>query len=366
VIKAEPQKRRRPLSAPWLRQAAAASALSVLVAVAGCGQGSTAAPAAPADSTAAAPAVASRIDPRWMGFDTSAPWNWEEISRELAPSYQTFGFRSLGEVGNIASCPHNCGEKDPTVYVRVYAPGTSSFDPTDARTGQPVDVNGRDGFFRAETWNTPARDGQNLNDLDAMLTWQYADNAWATVQGASTTTSGLDRLLELARALRPDERTPARAPLSLANLPVGMQLASVYQNFVPMSAGAGYGTELRFAPCEFPKAEDCTRDDDERIGSLTVQIWHRDDYTDEDDRVEVDRQIGGKNGRYDSLEFWAGVLPEKGLYVEFDVIPPSNPLPTAKERDALTSQFERTLDSVTWAPDPGNESAWPPVTEWVK
>jgi hypothetical protein len=96
-----------------------------------------------------------------------------------------------------------------------------------------------------------------------------------------------------------------------------------------------------------------------------VQIWHRDAYTDEDDRVEVDRQIGGKNGRYDSLEFWAGVLPEKGLYVEFDVIPPSNPLPTAKERDALTSQFERTLDSVTWAPDPGNESAWPPITEWV-
>jgi hypothetical protein len=40
-----------------------------------------------------------------------------------------------------------------------------------------------DGFF------PPAQGSQ-----DAMLTWQFAEDAWATVRGTTTTTSDLDRL----------------------------------------------------------------------------------------------------------------------------------------------------------------------------
>jgi hypothetical protein len=51
-----------------------------------------------------------------------------------------------------------------------------------------------------------------------VLTWQYAENAWATVRGTTTTTGDINRMLELARALRPTERAPIRAPLSLTNV----------------------------------------------------------------------------------------------------------------------------------------------------
>jgi hypothetical protein len=62
---------------------------------------------------------------------------------------------------------------------------------------RPVDGMSRtDGFF-------PAAQGSR----DAMLTWLYAEDAWATVRGTTTTTSDLDRMLELGRALRPSERT---------------------------------------------------------------------------------------------------------------------------------------------------------------
>jgi len=51
--------------------------------------GATAAPATPES--------ASRIDARWIGLDTSQPWNWEEVDRTISRDFQQFGFRPLGE-----------------------------------------------------------------------------------------------------------------------------------------------------------------------------------------------------------------------------------------------------------------------------
>jgi hypothetical protein len=54
------------------------------------------------------------------------------------------------------------------------------------------------------------------------------------VRGLTTITYDFDRMLELARAVRPTERTPVRYPLSLANAPARMPLASVYTKNLPI------------------------------------------------------------------------------------------------------------------------------------
>jgi hypothetical protein len=64
--------------------------------------------------------------------------------------------------------------------------------------------------------------------------------------------------------------------------------------------------------------------------------------------------------------FWAAVLVQKGTYVEFDLISPRDPEPTADQKDVLHSELEDVLNSVAWAPDPGSEATWPAVTDWAK
>ena len=187
----------------------AVAVLGVAVAVAGCAQDSAAAPApaanpAPAEQPAT---VASQIDATVDG-----PWHQGAVElgitdRQITRDYQQFGLRPLGsDETPRRGCGCGNGGEGPLAILTAYSPG--KFDPAEARVGQPVDVNGREGFFR------PSVDLE-----DAVLTWSYADDAWATIHGRSTDTSELDVMVALAGDLRPAERTPVRLPLSLANVP---------------------------------------------------------------------------------------------------------------------------------------------------
>jgi hypothetical protein len=256
-------------------------------------------------------------------------------------------------------CGRNVFVNPPTAEVTVYAPG--KFDPSAARTGQPVDVNGRGGFFGAAQRGFPTVDPSGFFD-SMLLTWQYAENAWATVRGMTTTTSEHDRMLELARALRPTERTPVRAPLSLANVPARMPLVSVETSYLPINGpSSDYGTTLDFSPCvTLTKAQDCM-EKGKQTGSIGVRIWHRDGYDEDRSRYheeEVARKIGGKDGRFDRSVCWAAVQVQKGMYVEFTC--------SSQRGTVLTKEFDDVLNSVVWAPDPGNDATWRPVSDWAK
>jgi hypothetical protein len=272
-----------------------------------------------------------------MGFDKIQPWNWEDSDRKITKDFQQFGFRPAGETELPRGC-NGCGEQPATARVSIYVPG--KVDPADPRTGQPVGVSGRDGFFRPS-------DGSQ----DAILTWQYADNAWATVRGTTTATSNVDRLMELARALRPDDRTPVRVPLSLANLPATMPLAEVGTEPAP------YGTTLLFGACE-PTGipPECT----DKSDHLRVQIWQADGYSghiNEQNAVAV--KIGGKDGKYDKRSSEAAVQVQAGMLVVFS-LSDSEGFPNA------AAQLEDILANVAWAPDPGNKATWQAVTDWTK
>ena len=331
---------------------------AIVVAAVGCGsQSGTPEPSPRASSSAnsssgaptpPAPTVSSLFDPRWFAVTPNQPQGWEELNRSITSDFQQFDFRPVNETESRRRC-NGCARW--TATLTVYAPG--KFDPTDAQTGQPVSVNGdNDGFFR------PLDEADKTRD--AMLAWQYADNAWATAVGMTSATSGLDQLLELARALKPAERTPIRLPLSLANLPADIPLAQINIDTSPLEDSANdYGTTIEFAPCG-PSETGAVPDCMVAANSLSVHIWP-DDYREPGGGVEpnvVPVKVDGKDGLYNETVGRASVQVQPGMLVEFELGALDRVQPAVQQKDILAN--------VAWAPDPGNEATWPVVADWTK
>jgi hypothetical protein len=135
-------------------------------------------PSATSTSAAAAPSptTVSQFDARWMGLVPDQPQGWKELNRQITGEFQQFSLRPADDTERRFNC-NGCAPW--TVDLTAYAPG--KFDPAEARTGQPVNVNGDgdgDGFLTED----PAKH-------TATLTWQYGDNACATVKGLTAATT---------------------------------------------------------------------------------------------------------------------------------------------------------------------------------
>jgi hypothetical protein len=315
---------------------------AVVVVAAGCSAQQAAEPSPQASSSSvttpsAAPtpsSTVSQFDARWMGLTPNQPQGWEELNRRITGEFQQFNLRPTDETESM----HGCNGCAPwTVALTACAPG--KFDPTEARTGQPVTVNADGDGFLVED---PAKHA-------ATVTWQYTENAWATVRGMTSATNQLDRMVELARALQPTERTPIRLPMSLANVPANVPLAEINID------KSKYGTRLEFAPCGrtvVSGTPPCMAEGDQ----MGVQIWP-DDYRTPSGGVEhnvVPVTVGGKNGLYDETIHRASVQLQPGMLAEFEL----------GDRDQAA--IEGILANVAWAPDPGNDATWPAVSDWAK
>jgi hypothetical protein len=298
----------------------------------------------PEPTSSAAPvtqATAIQFDPRWMGLVPNQPQAWEEFNRTITGEFQQFGLRPV----NDTEYRHGCNGCAPwAVNLTAYAPGR--FDPTEARTGKPVAVNrDGDGFVVVD----PAKHA-------ATLAWQYADNAWATVRGMTTATTELDRMVELAHALRPAERTPIRLPLSLANLPDDMPLAQIdVDTHRDAPDKLDYGTTIDFSGCGLSDIG-ATRACRTATESLSVRIAPR-DYREPTGGMPhhvVPVTVGGRDGLYDDTIHRASVQLQPGMLAEFEV--------GYRDQQAV----QDILTSVAWAPDPGTEASWPAVSDWTK
>lgn len=289
------------------------------------------------------PGVASRIDPRWMGLGTGPGWNWQVISRTIARDSQTFNVRPFDDTDEFGPNYSGCGCGPATTAVlTVYFPGT--FDPTDALAGQPVSVNGVEGFFRPAEGNEKSE-----------LTWQYAASAWATLTGRTTTTSTLDRLLELAADLRPAERTPARLPLRLAKLPADMPLSSIRLQSGQFPASVSFDACRR--PSHDVPAPDCAN----ATSMLNIEIWPQDDYPEfrsengmRRELYSIPVKIGGRDGHLHERGNAAAVKVQPGMLVVFTL------------SGASTTRIEDVIAEVTWAVNPADEATWPVVADWTK
>jgi hypothetical protein len=322
---------------------------ALMVAAAGCStqQSADPPPQASSSSVTSAPAVptppptVSQFDARWMGLVPNQPQRWEELNRRITSEFQQFNLRPTDDTESRYGC-NGCAPW--TVELTAYDSG--KFDPTEARTGQPVTVNADgDGFFRED----PAKHA-------ATLTWQYADDAWATVRGLTSATVELDRMVELAHALQPTQRTPIRLPLSMANVPTDIPLAEINID------KNDYGTRLEFAPCgrtEVSGTPPCMTEG----GHIGVQIWPSDRYYGHiQEENSVPMEIGGRDGIYNDGANRGGeeaaVRVAPGMLVVFEIGRAGPAEATAKLTDILPG--------VSWAPDPGNEESWPAVSDWAQ
>lgn len=325
---------------------------AIMVVAVGCNtqQSADPSPQASSSSVTSAPAptpppTVSQFDARWMGVTPSQPNGWEELNRRITADFQQFSFRPVNETEFMRGC-NGCAPW--TAELTAYAPG--KFDPADARTGQPLSVNGTDdGFYR------PADDAE-----DAMVSWQYADNAWATARGMTSATGGRDQLLVLAHALKPAERTQIRLPLSLANLPADMPLAQIDTDTSPLEDAANdYGTTIEFAPCG---RTDTSATPDCMVATNSFSVLIRpDDYREPSGGVEhkvVPVVVGGKDGHYDETINRAFVQVQPGMLVAFELGALDRVQPAVRQQDILAG--------VEWAPDPGNDATWRPVSDWAK
>lgn len=316
------------------------AALGVLVSAAGCGAQSptdmSTAPVTGATSTAATPTAdpgtVSQFDPRWIGL--TAPQSWTESDRRITGESQEFGLRPVDE-NEVPRLCNGCGVDPPTAFLTAYAPG--AFDPAEVLSAGPVTVGpGIEGYL------LPSR-----GSADAVLAWRYADDAWATVRGRTTITSEGGRMLELARALRPADRTPIRVPLSIAGVPAPMSLAEIYVD------RGQYGTTLRFGGCTTGDRPDCY--------NASVQIWPADDFSGLiEEEGSTPTMIGGRAGILAGDGNTAAARVGPGLLVVFsvDAVVESGGPPAITLPDLLAK--------VAWAPDPADAQTWRPVAEWAK
>jgi hypothetical protein len=323
--------------------------LGVVVSVAGCAQQS---PDTSPTANSPASAAASQIDPQWMGLGTSSLWDWELIDRKITPDFQQFGVRRLDSTEKPRSCG-SCDGHVPTAILMAFSPG--KFDPTEARSGQPVKVDGRDGFFRP-----------SVGDKNAVLTWSYADDAWAVVYGRSPDTSELDVMVALAGDLRPTERTPVRLPLSLSNVPADMPLSSITVQSGQWPTLIDFDMCLPYNP-EIPTPE-CTSTADSMSIIIRPDSDDFDNYEDDgtptfhDDAVAV--TIGGRDGLWDKESNHAATQLRPGMEAQFSLAPPGGFHIPAPSR--ITTKLKQVFAGVEWAQDPGDEATWPEVTAWTK
>ncbi|MDT5207954.1 MAG: hypothetical protein QOF67_369 [Mycobacterium sp.] len=328
---------------------------AALTLVAGCGSQQSAdsspqASSSSATSSSAAPpqtSTVSQFDARWMCVTPNQPEGWEELNRRITGDFQQFNLRPASETESMYGC-NGCAPW--TVALTAYAPG--KYDAAKARKGRPLTVNADGDGFLLEDRAKHA----------ATLTWQYAENAWATVRGMTSTTIEFDRMVELARALKPADRTPIRLPMKMPNVPATMPLAEINID------KSDYGTTLTFAPCgrsEVSGTGDCARDSE----TLNVQVWPDDGYQGHfQEQGAVPIKIGGKDGLFDDDLNGAGdhaaVQVHPGMLVVFDGGLPG-PHYAGTPPEAPTS-LKGILAGIEWAPDPANEATWPPVTDWTK
>ncbi len=113
----------------------------------------------------------------------------------------------------------DAADADGAIY--VYARG--AFDPTAAKGGRPVKVNGHAGYFARLTSPTLTGIDGIPAKLDAVV-WQYAAGAWAMVQVrfAGDQVNARDEELKIARAVHPGHPEPTRVPFRFGYLPDGL------------------------------------------------------------------------------------------------------------------------------------------------
>ncbi|HEY3718237.1 MAG TPA: hypothetical protein VGL39_27235 [Jatrophihabitantaceae bacterium] len=128
---------------------------------------------------------------------------------------------------SIGTGSGNGSTNGPAGALYVFARG--GFNPTDAKAGHPVTVNGHGGYFATLTSPSLLDDRGNPAKLPAVA-WQFAPDTWAMVQAdfrdleaiRGQDVSAQAEELKIARAVHTDAPQPLRVPFRFGYLPPGL------------------------------------------------------------------------------------------------------------------------------------------------
>lgn len=192
--------------------------------------------------------------------------------------------------------------------------------------GVPVQVNGRPGYYASAQLARTSR---------PTLAWEYADNAWALVQGDWPTTAATrTEELRLARAVRFAQPNVFRVGFRLRAVPTGLHVD--YANLSVVGGGPTLDVELA-ERLGGDAAVDLSLTPGELSGSAPPTTT-----------------IGGNPARVDTRSI---TIARDGYLLSLSL--------TAHAGHATTATLHRLAGNVVWAPDLGNLGAWFDGTTFV-
>jgi hypothetical protein len=135
----------------------------------------------------------------------------------------TYSVSGTGETSAWLATPADIAANFPTspYDLRVFPRG--HVDPASGPHGEPVEVNGKPGFYGPEMLCLCGS-----NEGVPSVGWEYAPDSWALVQSADAPASPGVRanLMAMAEAVRFDRTTPLQVPFRIGHLPAGLRPSS--------------------------------------------------------------------------------------------------------------------------------------------
>jgi hypothetical protein len=218
-----------------------------------------------------------------------------------------------------------CGGLPRDVWVLVYQRGF--YDPSVARMGTPVTVDGHPGFLA----NLPPERfgvGNISNDPLPGLAWEYAPDAWATVVATTPATQAEDQLLVVARSVKTRQKIAMRVPMQLSYVPPGLDHVAASED---VRQAYGLSIDLSSSSGPLPRR------------TLHIQVWRQKLTlfdTDHAKRIIVDGRTAYVSGGRAMV--WIG---QRTIDIELGY-------------PAAAAQMSRILAGLRWAPDATHEAHW--------
>lgn len=279
----------------------------------------------PPTPTTTGPPISSSASLLQWSFTMDTPGGYQLLDRAITPRFQTASLRLLNDP-NATSC---CGGLPHTVFVTVYSVG--AFNDRGVTQGSRFDVGTVHGYYAtrpAGLVDSHTRIGTNPLPT---VSWQYAPDAWATVQATTPATQQPAQLRRIATAVRPGVTGVLRTPVRIGYLPGWLKVAQQTDDLVE-----GYGSIVTLT--RGPLGGDSTT-------QLDMQVWpdpgpHQD--------LGAALMVGGRPGhRLAGNDFGFAVV----IGTHEVVVRLSGPM-------AFSVDMTRVASSVRWASNPADPATW--------
>jgi hypothetical protein len=265
-------------------------------------------------------------------FDLATVPHYVMTSFRIVPGVQTVNIARDTDTGKV------------TGDLVVYDPG--KYDPGPAKRGTPVEVNGKRGYYAKvvdQDTVVPGVPGGAIKQY--AVTWEYAPNAWAIVQGEWSPATARAQELTIARAVRFDRTRPFLVPFRFGWAPPSLRVFAGQFGVNPEFVNAAISlTDLAGVPASAPPPS--------ILGDQSVRVLLAPDST--SGALQPNTTIGGDRAFVDTrmVAVW-----HDGFLLTLHLGSRSGPTTVATLR--------RVVEHLVWAPRVGDIGTWLDGTTFI-